>query len=74
MRAHRQADVTDHQLHDQVYCGRYNIDHSSIVPEEQNEWCKSIKNIDKTLESEEDGMQDHVSRVYGDVGVVLLQF
>ena len=29
LRAHRQADVTDHQLHDQVYYGRYNSDQST---------------------------------------------
>ena len=74
MRAHRQADVTDHQLHDQVYCGHDNTDQSKMVQEKCNEWYKCIKNTDQTLESEEDGMQDHVSRVYGDVGVVLLQF
>ena len=74
MRAHRQADVTDHQLHDQVYGGHYNINHSTEACEKLNEWFKCTKNIDKTLEREEDGMQDHVSRVNGDVGVVLLQF
>ncbi len=74
MRAYRQADVTDHQLHDQVYCGRDNTDLSTIAIEKWNVWYKCIQNIDQTLENEENGMQDHVSRVYGDVGVVLLQF
>ncbi len=31
VRAHRQADVTDHQLHDQVYYGRYNSDQSTMT-------------------------------------------
>ncbi len=45
-----------------------------MVCEKWNKWFKCTKNIDKTLESEDDEMQDHSAFVYGDIRVVLLQF
>ena len=39
MRAHRQADVTDHQLHNQVYCGRYNINKRTMANKKWNDYC-----------------------------------
>jgi hypothetical protein len=72
--SHSQADITYHQLDDQVYCGRYNINQIRIPGEKWNECHKGIKNIYQTLEGEENGMQNKGAFVYGDVGVVLLQF
>ena len=70
MRAHRQADVTDHQLYNYVYSGHHNSDHSRMTLKKWNEWINCIKHYG---ESEEGGMQDHGAFVYDDVGVVLLQ-
>ncbi len=74
MRAHRQADVTDHQLHDEIYCGNDNGNQILMGQEKWIEWFNCKKNCNKTLECEEDGMQDHISRVYCYVGVALFQF
>ncbi len=74
VRAHSQAYVTDHQLHNQVYCSHDNIDKRTTATKKMNVWYKWHKNYYQTLESEEDGMQNHVSRVYGNVWVLFLQF
>ncbi len=67
MRAYCQGDVTDHQLHDQVYYGHDNYDQDSIFGEDLNVLLKCKKNNNQTLESEEDGMQDHCVFFYGNV-------
>ncbi len=71
---HGQTNVTDHQLHDQVNYGRSTTDYNTISQKNWNVWIQCIYNIDQTLESEENGMQDHGAFVYIDVWVVLLQF
>ncbi len=49
VRAHRQADVTDQQLHDQVYCDHDDTDQILMAVEKWNVWYNCIKNIDQTL-------------------------
>jgi hypothetical protein len=46
-RAHRQADVTNHQLHDQVYCDYDNTDHTKMDMEKLNRCIKCTNNIEK---------------------------